>query len=528
VTARPPAGRPQQGAGGYANQFARAPSIRTGGFSFGRTGSTLRPEVNEIDMSKPLHRPRKRPGRKTVPRKLTDDLSEGFAFPGVSVIQEGTQEYEEVHQNARLELHSIENNHYDSKAQNNPLAPMSVQQKQAIFEEADRNRDSADYSSSLLAAGNSGGASGGDSFSSQVAPLTVRSPRNKRYTEGTKPMGLNRTGSLRVNGSFVFPGVAAAPGTSKKIAGFEDSDKLTPSPPKDPHPRRRRHKQNSYLASQKEKAAQGELESEPSSLFGFDMPAPPIPMVRTSSLIGKKGGTPKRWKEVYPGVWLPEEDKKGRRSKRQESQAALDAGEQAVKDLVVKRIVAGAQDKDADELVEVYPGVFVNNLEDEEWSGHEQVLNDIIEKCEEEIEPISECFPGVSLPTAEAETPPAAPVDEGETGAKKKKKRVGWRDLGPRRMVEVFPGVWLPVGENERAEDLVQDVLFFEKGSADAQVWGEDEKAKSLTMSSKRRAGSLAEKMSKMRQAARIANEVAQQTAPPPGTPGSNAGDYGL
>jgi len=108
VTARPPAGRPQQGAGGYANQFARAPSIRTGGFSFGRTGSTLRPEVNEIDMSKPLHRPRKRPGRKTAPRKLTDDLSEGFAFPGVSVIQEGTQEYEEVHQNARKELHSIE------------------------------------------------------------------------------------------------------------------------------------------------------------------------------------------------------------------------------------------------------------------------------------------------------------------------------------------------------------------------------------------------------------------------------------
>jgi len=87
---------------------------------------------------------------------------------------------------------------------------MSVQQKQAIFEEADRNRDSADYSSSLLAAGNSGGASSGDSFSSQVAPLTV-SPRIKRYTEGTKPMGLNRTGSLR--GSFVFPGAWLPPCT---------------------------------------------------------------------------------------------------------------------------------------------------------------------------------------------------------------------------------------------------------------------------------------------------------------------------
>jgi len=96
------------------------------------------------------------------------------------------------------------------------------------------------------------------------------------------------------------------------------------------------------------------------------------------------------------------------------------------------------------------------------------VVEELIEQCAAAVQ--DEVFPGVKAPSAQPITPVVA---EDRRSPKKKKKKVGWVDLGPRQMVEVFPGVWLPVGENQvTVNQLVQDVLFFEKGSAAADVYG--------------------------------------------------------
>jgi len=214
----------------------------------------------------------------------------------------------------------------------------------------------------------------------------------------------------------------------------------------------------------------GSLVITADTLFGFDQQTEaPYTFRRSRSWLGnadekgKETDEVKSWREVYPGVWLPEKQTSDKKIDGPVQLNPMDGTPLDMQKGVVDAIFEQVEEKLPEQMVEIYPGVFVPQPAE---GKQEEVVQSLIDEC---AAAENEVFPGVKLPSLEE--PEEEVVSPNPT--KKKKKKVGWRDLGPRKMVEIFPSVWLPVGENEKcARDIVQDVLFFEKGSAAAELWG--------------------------------------------------------